>query len=82
MKVWGGMMMVGGEQHRVFMAGTVKAFRGATGLSRDYMSDTGNAAELEIALAEPGRLFFAMGRHGMYFCPVSQVRYRARRNDD
>ena len=77
MKVWGGMMMAGGEQRRVFMAGTIKAFRESTGIGRDYMADTGNPAELEIAMNEPGVLFFTLDRHGMYFCRVSEVRYNA-----
>lgn len=81
MKVWGGMAMKGGEQRRVFMAGTIKDFGEATGLTRDYMAATGNAAELEVALSEPGVLFFTLDRHGMYFCPASQVRYCARRID-
>ena len=78
MKVWGGMMMVGGEQRRVFMAGTVKAFRESTGIGRDYMADTVNTAELKIALNEPGVLFFTLDRHRMYFYRVSEVRFLAR----
>ena len=50
-KVWGGTMMVRktGKQHRVIMLGTIKAFREASGIGRDYMSDTGNAIELAAA---------------------------------
>ena len=75
LKVWGGMMMVGGDQRRVIMAGTVKAFRAATELTRDFMSDTGNPAELVIAMNEPGVLFCALDRRGNYFCPVSEIRH-------
>ncbi len=49
-KVWGGTMMGRtGRQVRVIMKGTIKEFRAATGIGRDYMAKTGNGYELIVA---------------------------------
>ena len=42
-------MMLRGGQYRVIFKGTLKQFMVLTGLSRDYISDTGNADELKAA---------------------------------
>lgn len=76
MKVWGGIATFGGEQRRVFMGGTIKAFLEASGLTRFYISDTGNPAELELGLKHPGVLWVKLDHHGFYFIRASAITYQ------
>lgn len=67
LKVYGGNFHLRGKQVRGIIAGTQKQAAESTGGSvnhiREYWSETGNARELEIALAEPGVLFWCPTSH-------------------
>lgn len=68
LKVYGGQLTLPGGQRRVFVAassreGAATAITTATrmavtlGYLRDFFSVSGNKLELELALANPGRVF-------------------------
>ena len=69
-KVWRGNMMATQEQIasrpdarpfkivEVTMCSTLRDFMDATGLSRDFIGETGNEAQIEAALKHPGALLW------------------------
>lgn len=55
LKVYGGNY---GGRHRAIMAcSSMAEFMRATGIGRDYMEETGNAAEIAQAMSDPGQPF-------------------------
>ena len=73
MKVWGGMMIIGGEQRRVFMGETIKAFRARTGIARDWMADTSNPDEVKLGTESPEILWVRIDRLGQYFVRAPSI---------
>ena len=64
---------VPGSQRRVIMFGHMKDFLAATGITRNYIVDTGNQKEMAAAYARPGVLMGEVGREGSNkFEPVDQ----------
>lgn len=64
LKVYGGMSILGSKQFRTIVAApNTKVVAKLIGASdhyvRGYWSETGNAKEIEVAMSEPGVLFYA-----------------------
>jgi hypothetical protein len=69
LKVYGGNV---DGQHRVIMATTsLKLFRAACGLSSQEGCETGNQAEIDKAMSEPGVIFAKRGVTNLPYFRVS-----------
>lgn len=65
LKVYGGNL--DGRRQAIMATTSFNEFRRATGISRDYGSKTGNAADVAAAMATPGVVLVRpMGREGPY----------------
>lgn len=76
LKVFGGLTLVEGRQVRTIVAASSqKEAAELLGITvrhlRDYWPQTGNALEVETALAQPGVVFNAVDNKGREFKPAS-----------
>ena len=78
LKVWGGLTLKGGKQHRTIVAATSQANAAeALGCTlhelRGYWAVTGNKTELGVALAKPGQVFIQSTPNGGVYLPKVRV---------